>query len=151
MQNPQRTAYDSPPTQIDKVLYMSNIQQNNWVWLSSASIMLTLKLNFLKIYLTKPYDFVLENFVLDIWKYCSDLLDSEILKMSGLNFNLDMLLSFTLTEKECMKCEKGNWLLQKFETFLPNLFWNLSQIRKNNFHKALLQFTKINSTKLPEN
>ena len=41
--------------------------------------------------------------------------------------------------------KEGNWLLQKltFETFSPNLFSNLPQICKNNFRKALFQFTKI--------
>ena len=42
----------------------------------------------------------------DIWKYCSDFLVSEILKMSKSNFNLDMLISFMLIKKGCMKCEK---------------------------------------------
>ena len=74
--------------------------------------------------------------------------------MSSPNFNLDMLISFMLIKKECMKCEKRLLrLLRKliFETFLPNLFSNLPPIRKNNFRKALFQFAKINSAKLPEN
>ena len=127
--------------------------------MSSASIVLNLKPNFLKIYLTNPYDFMLEvlfrtNLFFDIWKYCSDLLVSEILKMSSPNFNLDMLISFMLIKKECMKCEKRLLrLLRKliFETFLPNLFSNLPPICKNNFRKALFQFAKLNSAKLPEN
>ena len=78
----------SPPAQTHKILYVSSIHQNNWVWLclenslmnnrgeriflwntlfflyassksSSASITLNLKSNFIKIYLTNPYDFML--------------------------------------------------------------------------------------------
>ena len=127
----------SPPAQIQKILYVSSIQQNNWVWLclenslmknrgdrifdwntlsflyassklSSASIVLNLKLNFLKIYLTNPYDFMLEEQAcsFDIWKYCSDYLISEILKISRSNFSLDMLRNFMLIKNECTKCEK---------------------------------------------
>ena len=89
MRNPRRTAYDSPTAQYQKILYVLNIQQNNWVslclensrmknrgqrifsWnilfflqasskLNWASIKLNLKPNFLNIYLTNPYDVMLE-------------------------------------------------------------------------------------------
>ena len=75
-------------------------------------------------------------------------------KMSSPNFSLDMLISFMLiNKKRVWNVKKGNWFLQKliFETFWPGLFSNLPPIRKNNLCKALFQFSKINSAKLPGN
>ena len=73
--------------------------------------MLNLKPNFLKIYVTNPMILCSKRFVeqgcsFDIQKYCSGLLISEILKMSGSNFSVDMFISFMLIKLECMKCEK---------------------------------------------
>ena len=62
--------------------------------------------------------------------------------MSSPNFSFDMLYAYK--KKNVWNVKKGNWLLRKlvFETFLSNVFANLSPIRKNNFRKALFQSAK---------
>ena len=121
--------------------------------------MLSLKPNFLKIYLTSPYDFMLEILFrtsLLIW-YMKILLRSfSFWDIENVKPKFQTRFGYKLyayKEKSVRYVKKGNWLLRKliFETFLPNLFSNLPPIRKNNFRKALFQFAKINSAKLPEN
>ena len=75
--------------------------------------MLNMEPNFLKIYLASPSDFMLEiyleqAFSFDICKCCSDLLVSEILKMSSPNFSLGMLISFMLVKKESVRNVKND-------------------------------------------
>ena len=87
MQNPQRTAFDSPPAHIHKKYsIVTSIQYNNWVWVFflmnnrgeliicwntlffykhqlnwvQPQLCLIWNLFFLKIYSTNPYDFMLE-------------------------------------------------------------------------------------------
>ena len=121
--------------------------------MSPASIMLNLKPNFLKIYLPNPYDFMLQVLFrtgLFFW-YMKILLRS--FSFSDIENVKPKFQPIYTYKKSVWNVKKSNWLLRKliFELFLPNLFSNLPPIRKNNFHKALLQFAKINSTKLPEN
>ena len=100
--------------------------------LSLASIMLNLKPNFIKIYSTTPYDFMLEVLFrtsLYFW-YIKILLKSFsfwVIENTKPKFQPRYAYEYYAYKKECIKCEKGNWLLQKliFETFLPNLFLNL--------------------------
>ena len=71
-----------------------------WNLIFSKSTWPTPMILCLKFYLEQACSF-------DIWKCCSDLLVSEISsKMSSPNFSLDMLVSFILMKRECMKCEK---------------------------------------------
>ena len=121
--------------------------------LASASIMLNLNTNFLKIYLTNPYDFMLEILFrtsLFFW-YMKILLRSfSFWDIENVKPKFQPIYTY---KKSVWNVKKGNWLLRKliFEIFLPNLFSKLSSICNNNFHKALFQFAKINSVKLPKN
>ena len=56
-----------PQHRFTKYYTCQNIQQNNWVWWCSASIMLNLKTNILEIYLTNPYHFILEILLRTSW------------------------------------------------------------------------------------
>ena len=74
--------------------------------------MLNMEPNFLRIYLTNPYDFIFKILFrksLFFW-YMKILLRSSWfwdIKILSSNFNLDMLIGFfMLIKKECMECEK---------------------------------------------
>ena len=121
--------------------------------------MLNMEPNFLKIYLTNPYDFLHEILFrksLFFW-YMKILLRSfSFWGIENVKPNFQPRYAcklYAYKKKGVWNLKKVNWLLRKliFETFLPNLFSNLHPIRKNNFHKALFQSAKINSAKLPEN
>ena len=141
-----------------------------WGWVSGQTIVLTdwnrgylimlnMEPNFLRIYLTNPYDFMLEilfrkNFF--FW-YMKILLRSfSFWDIENVKPKFQPRCAYKLyayKKWSVWNVKKGNWLLWKliFETFLPNLFSSLLPIRKNNFRKAFFQFAKINSAKLPEN
>ena len=125
--------------------------------LKSISIVLNLKRNFLKIYLTNPNDFMLEVFFRTILflRYMKILLRSfRFWDIENVKPKFQPMYTYKLyAYKKLWNVKKGNWFLRKlpFEIFSPNLFSNLHPICKNNFRKALFQFTKFNFAKLPEN
>ena len=86
----------------------SDKHQLNWV---QPQLCLIWNLIFSKSTETTPMILCLKFYIeqacsFDIWKYCSDLLVSEILEMSSPNFSLDILIRFMLIKEERVKCEK---------------------------------------------
>ena len=107
--------------------------------MSSASIMLNLKPNFLKSYLTNSYDFMLEvlfRTTLLFW-YIKKLPRSfSFWDTENVKHKFQAIYTY---KKSVWNVKKGIWLLRKLilETFLPNLISNLPPICKINFRKAL--------------
>ena len=106
--------------------------------------------NFRKIYLTNPYDFMLEILFrksLFFW-YMKILLRSfSFWDIENVKPKFQPRCAYKLyayKKWSVWNVKKGNWLLWKliFETFLPNLFSSLLLIRKNNFRKAFFSVCK---------
>ena len=120
--------------------------------------MLNLKPNFLKIYLTNPYDFMLEILLrtsLFFW-YMKILLRSfSFWDIENVKPKFQPRYAYKLYayKKRVYEMRKKVLIIAKinFSDIFTKFIYKFAPICKNNFRKASFQFAKLNSAKLPEN
>ena len=133
----------NPSIASQNIVRVSSIQQNNWVWLRSASVKLNLKPKFRKIYLTNPYHFMLE----------------ILLRTSLLFWYMKILLrSFSFSGIKNVKAKFQSRYTYKLCTYKKRLYemWKVIDYCENwflrHFYEIYFQicpdFARIISTKL---